>query len=154
MGKCLLIRVALLLLLQSILTAAFCNTISIRTMSIFNDGCSSNIGNSKKRITCTQKMGLYEEDIDWDSDLFSQVGKSNNDQNSNEAQSQKEGISDDNDEKQWDMRVKSTSVKSMREQMKRSWGGGEDETKQEGKPTADWAGAGGGPNEDEPWFTG
>ena len=42
----------------------------------------------------------------------------------------------------------------MREQMKRSWGGGEDETEEEGKPTADWAGAGGGPNEDEPWFTG
>ena len=63
-------------------------------MSIFNDGCSSNIGNNnKKRITFAQKMGLYEEDIDWDLDLFSQVGKSNNDQNSKEARSQKEGIS-------------------------------------------------------------
>ena len=49
------------------------------------------------------------------------------------------------------------NIKSVRDQMKQSWGTGDEmgngnET-DEGKPTADWAGIT-GPDEDEPWFTG
>ena len=95
-------------------------------------------------------MGLYEEDIDWDADLFNQIGKSKK----NQVASYNDNTKDDN--KQWDMEGNSSSVKSMREQMKQSWGGNDSTKKkeEEGKPTADWAGAGGGPDEDEPWFTG
>lgn len=98
-------------------------------------------------------MGLYEEDIDWDADLFSQIGKSTNNQVSADTKKTKDDTGDDN---QWDMgESKSKSVKSMREQMKQSWGGSDSKNAiEEGKPTADWAGAGGGPDGDEPWFTG
>ena len=100
-------------------------------------------------------MGLYEEDIDWDADLFSQIGKSNNRQFTADTDNMKDVAKDD---KQWDMgeSSSSSSVKTLREQMKQSWGGNDSTKKkeEEGKPTADWAGAGGGPDEDEPWFTG
>ena len=44
------------------------------------------------------------------------------------------------------------NVKSMREQMKQSWGV---DKKGEGKSNADWMPRfGNGPDEDEPWFTG
>ena len=98
-------------------------------------------------------MGLYEEDIDWDADLFSQISKSNSNQVASDTDNTKDDTEDD---KQWDMEEgNSKSLKSMREQMKQSWGGNDSTKKKEdGKPTADWAGAGGGPDEDEPWFTG
>ena len=98
-------------------------------------------------------MGLYEEVIDWDADLFSQIGKSTNKKVAADTENSKDVAKDD---KQWDMgEGNSKSVKSMREQMKQSWGGNDSTKKEEGKPTADWAGAGGGPDdEDEPWFTG
>ena len=102
-------------------------------------------------------MGLYEEDIDWDADLFNQIGKSKKNQVA-DTDNMKDVAKDD---KQWDMgessssSSSSSSVKSTREQMKQSWGGNDSTKKEEeGKPTADWAGAGGGPDEDEPWFTG
>ena len=109
-------------------------------------------------------MGLYEEEIDWDADLFGQIGnKSGNEKlldniddnsgNDQEIIAESANALDDNDV--WDMgQPKPTTrdnVRYMREQMKKSWGG--DDMKEEGKPTADWAG-GGGPVEDEPWFTG
>ena len=97
-------------------------------------------------------MGLYEEDIDWDADLFSQIGKSTNKKVAADTKNIKDVTEDD---KQWNMgEDNSKSLKSMREQMKQSWDGKDNKREEvEGKPTADWAGAGGGP-EDEPWFTG
>jgi len=92
---------------------------------------------------------LYEEDIDWDADLFSQIGKSTNKQVAADTENTKDVAKDD---EQWDMgEGNSNSLKSMREQMKQSWGGNDSTKKKEdeGKPTADWAGA-----EDEPWYTG
>ena len=109
--------------------------------------------NTSSYTTSILSMGLYEEDIDWDADLFSQISKSNSNQVASDTDNTKYMAEDD---KQWDMEEGSSkSVKSMREQMKQSWGGnGSTKKKEEGKPTADWAGAGGGPDEDEPWFTG
>lgn len=102
-------------------------------------------------------MGLYEDEIDWDADLFGQIGKSNDEQSASDDDGvAKAGALDDSN---WDMTPtraslnKSNNVKSMREQMKKSWGG--ENKKEAGKPTADWMPRfGNGPDEDEPWFTG
>ena len=62
------------------------------------------------------------------------------------------------DDSNWDMGQQSKSnnnVKSMREQMKQSWGVDKKEEEEEGKPNADWMPKfKNGPDEDEPWFTG
>jgi len=100
-------------------------------------------------------MGLYEEEIDWDADLFGQIGTSTNPPNiaTNNGDETMKALDDAN----WDMGPSSTgkrNAKSMREQMKQSWG--IVNTEEEGKPTADWMPGFGqaGPDEDEPWFTG
>lgn len=112
-------------------------------------------------------MGLYDDEIDWDADLFGQIGKSNNDDQmpidttsttSSIGQTKiQEVVGSDValEDSKWDMaQSKSSSdVKSLRDRMKQSWG--VDDKKVEGKPTADWMpGFGEGPDEDEPWFTG
>jgi len=102
-------------------------------------------------------MGLYEDEIDWDADLFGQIGKSGRKELTNDgSQKSRDGAeSDALDDSNWDMGQKSKStndVKSMREQMKKYWGVGK---KGEGKPSADWMPRfGNGPDEDESWFTG
>lgn len=115
------------------------------------------------RNTCLP-MGLYEDGIDWDADLFGQIGKSGNKQLASDddgSQKSKDGSATESDalldDCNWDIgqqqRSKlSNNVKAMREQMKQSWGVDE---KEEGKPSADWMPKyGKGPDEDEPWFTG
>eukprot|EP00578_Thalassiosira_sp_NH16_P024082 CAMPEP_0181097444 /NCGR_PEP_ID=MMETSP1071-20121207/11572_1 /TAXON_ID=35127 /ORGANISM="Thalassiosira sp., Strain NH16" /LENGTH=119 /DNA_ID=CAMNT_0023179925 /DNA_START=329 /DNA_END=688 /DNA_ORIENTATION=- len=106
-------------------------------------------------------MSLYEDEIDWDADLFSQIGKQSSDnkqldvgQNNGNDEMTKQALDDDS---QWGMEPSpksNGSVQSMRDQMKQSWGGVD--KKEEGKPTADWMPGYGsaGPDEDEPWFTG
>jgi len=141
-----------LLVIQLAFTSAFQNIIpphkcihSTRIPNI-ND---NRIENTSSYTTSSLTMGLYEEDIDWDADLFSQIGKSTNNQVTSDTKNTKDDAKDD---KQWDMgEGNSNSLKSMREQMKQSWGGNDSTKKKEdeGKPTADWAGA-----EDEPWYTG
>ena len=100
--------------------------------------------------TTSLSMGLYDDEIDWDADLFSQIGNKSADNTQDVVQ--KDAL----DDSQWGMeQTKSTSnMKSMRDQMKKSWGG--DGKEEEGKPTADWMPGFGssGPDEDEPWFTG
>mmetsp|Transcript_20598 Transcript_20598/g.31263 ORF Transcript_20598/g.31263 Transcript_20598/m.31263 type:complete len:162 (+) Transcript_20598:364-849(+) len=112
------------------------------------------------RVTTKLSMGLYEDEIDWDADLFGQIGKSDNKQSLGDGG----GVIGQNDggvtgsevlddDSQWDM-GQSEPSKSMREQMKQSWGR-VDKLEEEGKPTADWMPRfGSGPDEDEPWFTG
>ena len=96
-------------------------------------------------------MGLYEEDIDWDADLFGQIGRSNNEQSTGDEAKGNSADTDALDDSNWTME-NTSNVKSMRKQMNQSWG--KDKSKrEEGKPTADWAGVT-GPDEDEPWFTG
>lgn len=113
-------------------------------------------------------MGLYEDDsIDWDDDLFGQIGKqsdnkqslADNDDSRKEVTNEGEKSSNALDDDIWDMgQTKSKNTKSMREQMKQSWAGtttDKDIIIEEGKPTADWMPrVGNGPDEDEPWFTG
>lgn len=103
-------------------------------------------------------MGLYEEDIDWDSDLFGQLSKNrknNNPSSPNNSSTSNNDILLSSDDGQWDMgQSNKSTMKTMREQMKRQMGekGGD---KSEGKPDVGWV-----PNygkvidEDEPWFTG
>eukprot|EP00571_Detonula_confervacea_P015829 CAMPEP_0172302290 /NCGR_PEP_ID=MMETSP1058-20130122/4022_1 /TAXON_ID=83371 /ORGANISM="Detonula confervacea, Strain CCMP 353" /LENGTH=145 /DNA_ID=CAMNT_0013012715 /DNA_START=376 /DNA_END=810 /DNA_ORIENTATION=- len=111
--------------------------------------------------TTNLSMGLYEDEIiDWDDDLFGQIGKSDNKQLESGGDSRKEvskkgsKSDDDLDDDIWDMGEQSKStnnVKSMREQMKQSWGA-VDKDSEEGKPTADWMPRfRNGPEEDEPW---
>ena len=121
--------------------------------------------------TTQLSMGLYEEDIDWDADLFGQIGndgdKSSNtkpstsaDAASNDTITQSSNTSEGSGgwaDDQWNnIEPKSQkNIKSVRDQMKQSWGNGNDMGNEtdEGKPTADGAGIT-GPDEDEPWFTG
>lgn len=121
------------------------------------------------RIICSTysmtnlSMGLDENEIDWDADLFGQIGKSDNKelggvdiQSSNSASE-----SDSLNETKWDMgqwdtgqsnSKNSDNVKSMREKMKESWGRAD---KEEEGNLADWMpGFSKGPDDDEPWFTG
>mmetsp|Transcript_35966 Transcript_35966/g.64790 ORF Transcript_35966/g.64790 Transcript_35966/m.64790 type:complete len:123 (-) Transcript_35966:189-557(-) len=88
-----------------------------------------------------KSMGLYEDEIDWDADLFGQIGKSGRKELTNDgSQKSRDGAeSDALDDSNWDMGQKSKStndVKSMREQMKQSWGV-VDKKEEEGKPNAD-----------------
>ena len=144
--------IAYLLVLQLACISAFQNIISTKYSTRIPNINDNRIENTSSYTTSLLSMGLYEEDIDWDADLFSQIGKSTNKQGIVDIENKKDVAKDD---KQWDMEEdNSKSLKSMREQMKQSWGGNDSTKKKEdGKPTADWAGAGGGP-EDEPWFTG
>ena len=98
-------------------------------------------------------MGLYEEDIDWDADLFRKLpnnpSSSNNYSSTNNTASSSEDSSEDAG--QWDMgQSNKSSMQTMRDKMKRQMG----ETSA-GKPDVGWV-----PNygkivdEDEPWFTG
>lgn len=130
-----------------------------------------------------RSMGLYEEDIDWDADLFGQIGASDprpraagggpqdkgdggeaRDDDpwdlgpppsaaSETATSASEAAGDDD----WDLGPRPTAqdeVMSMREQMKNAWEK-DDGAQEEGKPTADWMPRfRPGPDDDEPWFTG
>ena len=147
-----------LLVIQLALISAFQNIIPTNKYILYSTRIpninDNRIENTSSYTTSLLSMGLYEEDIDWDADLFSQIGKSTNKQVAADTDNTKDDTGDD---KEWDMGERSSSsssVKSMREQMKQSWGGNESTKKKEdGKPTADWAGAGGG-HEDEPWFTG
>jgi len=106
-------------------------------------------------------MGLYDDDIDWDADLFGKL--SNNKQNNNSSSSNNNSSTNNNtkmseysdDDGQWDMgQSNKSTMQTMRDKMKRQMGeqsGG----KPEGKPDVGWV-----PNygkiidEDEPWFTG
>lgn len=99
-------------------------------------------------------MGLYEEDIDWDADLFGQIGKSG-DANPTPAEdgdttaSKQLNNRSEEDGGEWDMEQSKTEVNSLREQMNDSW------KFDEGKPSVDWVPRfESGPDEDEPWFTG
>eukprot|EP00584_Thalassiosira_punctigera_P008905 CAMPEP_0172545142 /NCGR_PEP_ID=MMETSP1067-20121228/15143_1 /TAXON_ID=265564 ORGANISM="Thalassiosira punctigera, Strain Tpunct2005C2" /NCGR_SAMPLE_ID=MMETSP1067 /ASSEMBLY_ACC=CAM_ASM_000444 /LENGTH=159 /DNA_ID=CAMNT_0013331831 /DNA_START=309 /DNA_END=788 /DNA_ORIENTATION=- len=111
------------------------------------------------RSSTNLPMGLYEDEIDWDADLFGQIGTSSDSSVGVEFTNNKDNgtESDALDDTKWDMgqsKSDSNSVDSMREQMKQSWGG-VDREGEEGKPTADWMPRfGKGPDEDEPWFTG
>mmetsp|Transcript_40988 Transcript_40988/g.75021 ORF Transcript_40988/g.75021 Transcript_40988/m.75021 type:complete len:133 (-) Transcript_40988:275-673(-) len=97
-----------------------------------------------KIINTCLSMGLYEDEIDWDADLFGQIGKSGNNKqltpDIDGSQKNKDGAeSDALDDSNWDTGQKSKSknnVKSMREQMKQSWGV-VDKKEEEGKPNAD-----------------
>lgn len=123
-------------------------------------------------------MGLYEDEVDWDADLFGQIEKSGNEQLGDDGRQNKEAADlDVLDDKKWEMgEIQSNSesdvnsmrenmrqsswgvekkedVNSMRKKMRQSWGGVE--KKEERKPTTDWMpGFGSVPDEDEPWFTG
>lgn len=104
-------------------------------------------------------MGLYDEDIDWDADLFGKL--SNKRQNNNNLSSSNNNSSTGNnkilsadsiDDGEWDMgQSNESTMQTMRDKMKRQMG----ETSSDGKPDVGWV-----PNygkivdEDEPWFTG
>ena len=106
-------------------------------------------------------MGLYDDDIDWDADLFGKL--SNNKQNNNSSSSNNVSSTNNNtiisedcdDDGQWDMgQSNKSTMQTMRDKMQRQMGeqsGG----KPEGKPDVGWV-----PNYgkiidvDEPWFTG
>ncbi len=103
-------------------------------------------------------MGLYDEDIDWDADLFGKL--SNKRQNNgpspsinNSSTDEKTNLSaDSTDDGKWDMgQSNKTTVQTIRDKMKRQMG----ETYNDGKPDVGWV-----PNygkivdDDEPWFTG
>mmetsp|Transcript_7906 Transcript_7906/g.14301 ORF Transcript_7906/g.14301 Transcript_7906/m.14301 type:complete len:165 (-) Transcript_7906:347-841(-) len=116
------------------------------------------------RVMTELSLGLYEDEIDWDADLFGQIGKSDNKQSLGDgggviSQNDRDITESDalDDDAQWDMGQSQSNlnnVKSMREQMKQSWER-VDDAEEEGKPTADWMPRfGSGPDEDEPWFTG
>lgn len=107
-------------------------------------------------------MGLDENEIDWDADLFGQIGKSDEkelggvDIQNSDCDSESDALNDTIWEMGQSNSKKSDAVKSMREKMKQSWGRA-DQADQEkgGSPTADWMpGFGKGPDDDEPWFTG
>jgi len=112
-------------------------------------------------------MGLYEDDIGWDDDLFGQIGKPNNDQPLETDNATRKEVAEtvdksDNtldDDTLWDMGPSKSknNIISMREEMTKSWGliDKGDTSIEEGKPNADWVPRfGKGPDEDEPWFTG
>ncbi|EJK59556.1 hypothetical protein THAOC_20202, partial [Thalassiosira oceanica] len=104
---------------------------------------------------------LYDNDIDWDSDLFSQINQRE------QAQAQKGNIKEDAgieasklDDSSWSMDGSTPSnVQDVREQMKQSWTG--EESKKDGtqseknqKLKVDWVPNFRNVDEDEPWFTG
>eukprot|EP00986_Skeletonema_menzelii_P003863 scaffold1256_cov150-Skeletonema_menzelii.AAC.17 len=105
-------------------------------------------------------MGLYDEDIDWDADLFRNLPNKRQNSNpspSNNKSSTKNTASsaDSTDVGQWDMgQSNKSTMQTMRDKMKRQMGETSD-GKPEGKPDVGWV-----PNygkivdEDEPWFTG
>jgi len=105
-------------------------------------------------------MGLYDEDIDWDADLFRNLPnkrQNSNPSSSNNKSSTKNTASsaDSTDVGQWDMgQSNKSTMQTMRDKMKRQMGETSD-GKPEGKPDVGWV-----PNygkivdEDEPWFTG
>mmetsp|Transcript_7342 Transcript_7342/g.12290 ORF Transcript_7342/g.12290 Transcript_7342/m.12290 type:complete len:179 (-) Transcript_7342:815-1351(-) len=107
-------------------------------------------------------MGLYDDDIDWDADLFGKL--SNNKQNNNSSSSNNNSSTNNNtiisedcdDDGQWDMgQSNKSTMQTMRDKMKRQMGEQRSGGKPEGKPDVGWV-----PNygkiidEDEPWFTG
>jgi hypothetical protein len=91
----------------------------------------------------------------WDADLFSQIDtkSSGNKQIRGTVNDMVKTI--DLDDSQLEMSPYKTNdnIKSLREQLKQSWG---DDGQVERKPTADWMPGFGtsGPGNDEPWFTG
>lgn len=105
-------------------------------------------------------MGLYEDDIDWDADLFGKL-------NARKLESDRDALAagtDDDDDGGWEQVVSETKKyeggegakrrEEQRKQMEQAWGpdGSQEE---EGKPTANWMPRfRKGPDEDEPWFTG
>jgi len=103
---------------------------------------------------------LYDDDIDWDSDLFGQINQREQAQPGNTS-SEDGGLEAPKvDDGSWSMDVSTPSnIKDAREQMRQSWTGEaskQDETQSEKnqKLKVDWV-----PNfkqvdEDEPWFTG
>jgi hypothetical protein len=101
-------------------------------------------------------MGLYDEDIDWDADLFGQLSNNNPSSSKNNNNIFPADNSDDEDDGQWDMGQSNnkSTMETIRERMKRQMGD-KGATKSEGKPDVGWV-----PNygkiidEDEPWFTG
>lgn len=105
-------------------------------------------------------MGLYEDEIDWDADLFGQIGKKSSDNKQLDVGQNigndvaKQALDDDSQRGMEPPPNSNNSVKSMRDRMKQSWG--RVDKKEEGKPTADWMPGydSAGPDEDEPWFTG
>lgn len=154
-----LLLLSLLFSLQPTFTIAFCqrqhyiivSRIGIRSSPAFI---------MKKRVL---HMGLYEEDIDWDSDLFGQLSNirknynlppSNNSSTSNDTLLSSGSSVDDG---QWDMgQANKSTMMTMREQMKRQMGEkGANNSSERKKPDVGWV-----PNygkvidEDEPWFTG
>ena len=101
-------------------------------------------------------MGLYEEDIDWDADLFRKLPNNPSSSNNNSSINNTASSTDNSEDAgQWDMgQSNKSSMQTMRDKMKQQMG----ETsagKPEGKPDVGWV-----PNygkivdEDEPWFTG
>jgi len=104
-------------------------------------------------------MGLYDEDIDWDADLFGKL--SNKRQNNTPSPSINNSSADDKTnlsadstyEGEWDMgQSNKSTMQTMRDKMKRQMG---ETNNNDGKPDVGWV-----PNygkivdEDEPWFTG
>ena len=102
-------------------------------------------------------MGLYDEDIDWDADLFGKLSnkrQNDNPSSSNDNRSTNNNIlsADGMDDGEWDMgQSNKSTMQTMRDKMKRQMG----DTSSDGKPDVGWV-----PNygkivdEDEPWFTG
>ena len=100
---------------------------------------------------------LYDDDVDWDSDLFSQINQREQAQPSEDDAGVEASKVDDSS---WSMDVGTPSnIQDAREQMRQSWTGErskKDETPSEKnqKLKVDWV-----PNfrqdeNDEPWFTG
>ena len=121
-------------------------------------------------IETVLSMSLYgdKDDIDWDADLFGQIGRR---AISKESTSNGAGWDEwdnlDNDKSRTrafkSSTTTSSSVDSLRRQMKEAWSTStdnndankEEETKEGVKPSADWVpNFRKGPDEDEPWFTG
>lgn len=103
-------------------------------------------------------MGLYEEDIDWDADLFRKLPNNPSSSNNNSSSKDTASSTDSSEDAgQWDMGQsnKKSSMQTMRDKMKRQMGETNNSGKPEGKPDVGWV-----PNygkivdEDEPWFTG
>ena len=121
---------------------------------------------SRKGITFSRRsmkksmemhMGLYEEDIDWDADLFRKLPNNPSSSNKYSLTNNTASSTEDSnaDTGQWDMgQSNKSSMQTMRDKMKQQMG----ETsagKPEGNSDVGWV-----PNygkivdEDEPWFTG